>query len=184
MTALRLTGAAALAAVSVLAWLLAADVHAWPKALAHGHTPSTRLGGAAQSVLATGDDVSYLRALRLYRAAAALPNHLDNAVERQTRRAQAETALAGPAASADAARASQARTLIGTFAFDEAVSTASADFTDAVLADPGNEAAKYDLELVLRLTAPYETRPGTGQSSQSGRTGRRGAGGGVPGSGY
>ena len=80
-------------------------------------------------------------------------------------------------------RASQARTLIGTFAFDEAVSTASADFTDAVLADPGNEAAKYDLELVLRLTAPYRARPGAGQSSQRGRTGRR-AGGGVPGSGY
>jgi len=184
MTALRLAGAVALAAVAVLASLLAADVDAWPKALARSHAPSTRLGGAAESLLGTGDDLSYRRALRLYRAAAGLPDHLDNAVERQTRSAQAETALAGPAASTDPARASQARTLLGTIAFAQAVDTATADFTGAVLADPGNEAAKYDLELVLRLTAPYRARPGAGQSSQPGRTGRRAGGGGVPGSGY
>lgn len=184
MTALRLTGAAALAAVAVLASLLAADVNAWPKALAHGHAPSTRLGGAAENVLGTGDDLSYRRALRLYRAAAAVPDRLDNALERQTRRAQAETALEGPAASTEPARASQAQTLLGIIALDQSVNPATADFTDAVLADPGNEPAKYDLELLLRLTAPYRTRPGAGQSSQSDRTGRRGAGGGVPGSGY
>lgn len=184
MTALRMVSAAALAGVAVLASLLAADVDAWPKALAHGHAPSTQLGGAAESVLGTGDDLSYLRALRLYRAAAALPIRLDNAIERQTRSAQAETALEGPAASTEAARASQARTLLGIIAFDQSVDPALADFTDAVVADPRNEAAKFDLELLLRLTAPSATRPGAGQSSQSGRTGRRGAGGGVPGSGY
>jgi hypothetical protein len=185
VTAVRVGGVAVLAAVAVLASLLAVDVGAWRNALAHGdRTPSTRLGGTAETLLGTADDVAYRRALRLYRAAATVPRQLDTAVERQTRAAEAETALAGPVASTDATRASQARTLLGILAFDRSADTAIADFTDAVRADPGNEAAKYDLELLLRLTAAHGARPGSGQSSRSGRTGRRGAGGGVPGSGY
>jgi hypothetical protein len=168
----------------VLASLLAADVDRWPSALARGHTPSARLGGAAEWVLGTGDDLSDRRALRLYRAAQAVSNRLDAGVERRSRRALAEIALAGPAASSEPARASQARTLLGILSFDESVDVATADFTDAVLADPRNDAAKYDLELMLRLTAPYAARPAAGRSSRVGRAGRRGAGGGVPGSGY
>jgi hypothetical protein len=184
VTSLRVGGAVVLAAVAVLAALLAADVAGWPTALAHGRAPSTRLAGTAEAVLGVGDDLAFRRALQLYRAAAAVPNQLDTAVDLQTRRSEAENALAGPASSSDPTRASQARTLLGILAFDESVDNAIADFTDAVRADPENEAAKYDLELVLRLTTAHGTRPGAGQSSRSGRSGRRGAGGGVPGSGY
>ena len=88
--------------------------------------------------------------------------------------------------------ASQALAVLGILAF-EAVSAngasnqtdaAIADFTDAVRADPGNEPAKYDLELLLRLTAAHGDRTGAGQGSGVGRTGRRGGAGGLPGSGY
>ena len=59
-----------------------------------------------------------------------------------------------------------------------------ADFTNAVRADPTNAAAKYDLELLLRLTAAHGARPGAGTGGSFGKGGRRGAGGGVPGGGY
>jgi hypothetical protein len=199
----RLGGAVLLAVVAVLAALLAADVRSWRTALVQGDavyavspgradwSPPTRLGGVATSLLGTGDDVAFRRALQLYRASTSVPQGLDTAVEVQTLRSEAESALAGPAASADERRASQARTLLGVLAFAESAAGAGpsqtdaavADFTDAVRADPGNTAAKFDLELLLRLGAAHGSRPGAGQSHGSGRSGRRG-GGGVPGSGY
>ena len=88
--------------------------------------------------------------------------------------------------------ASQARTLLGILSFGASaqgagpsqVDAAIADFTDAIRADPGNEAAKFDLELLLRLTVAHGVRTGRGTGGGFGRTGRHGAGGGVPGSGY
>jgi hypothetical protein len=53
-----------------------------------------------------------------------------------------------------------------------------------VRADPSNANAKYDLELALRLLFSQGVRVGAGQQTGAGATGRRGAGGGVPGSGY
>lgn len=50
--------------------------------------------------------------------------------------------------------------------------------------DSGDTAAKFDLELLLRLSAPHGVRHGTGAANGFGRTGRHGASGGVPGSGY
>jgi hypothetical protein len=52
-----------------------------------------------------------------------------------------------------------------------------------VRTDPENELAKYDLELLLRLTAAHGVRAGAGQSSGVGRSGRHGAAG-LPGSGF
>ena len=51
-------------------------------------------------------------------------------------------------------------------------------------ADPENAVAKYDLELALRALLAQGVRVGAGQQTGAGSTGRRGAGGGVPGSGY
>lgn len=204
VSGLRLGSAILLATVAVLAALLAADVRSWRTAIVQGDavytvaparaswSPPTKLGGLAESALGTGDEVAFRRALQLYRASTAIPRGLDTAVEVQTVRTEAESALAGPAASGDGARASQARTLLGILAFDESAAGAGpsqtdaaiADFTDAVRADPRNGAAKFDLELLLRLTAAHGSRPGAGQTHGSGKTGRRGAGGGVPGSGY
>lgn len=204
VSVVRVAAATALAVVAVVAALLAADVRSWPLALAKGDavlavapgdaswTPPTTLGGFAGSLLGTGGDLEQRRALQQYELAAAVPARLDTAVDLQALRSQAETALEVVAASADPARASQARTLLGVLAFDEAAagagsngtSTAISDFSDAVRADPANAAAKFDLELLLRLTAAHGSRPGAGAAHSFGRGGSRGAGGGVPGSGY
>src|SRR6202012_5959121 len=102
-------------------------------------------------------------------------------------------ALAGPAASSNHALASQARTLLGILAFGAAARggggasqavAAISDFTDAVTVDPVNTDSKYDLELLLRLTAAGGLSTKTGPTHGFGNTGRQGAAGGTPGSGY
>jgi hypothetical protein len=198
---MKVAGAIALTAVAVLAALLAGDVRSWPKALTQGDaaygvtphraawSPSTRLGGTAGTLLGTSDDISFRRALQLYRIAQSTPNRLDTAVELQTLRSQADSSLS---AAARGANASQADTLLGILAFDEsaggagsnAADAAISDFANAVRADPSNVAAKFDLELMLRLTEAHGTRTGAGPGGSFGRGGRHGAGGGVPGNGY
>jgi hypothetical protein len=204
VTVARIAAAAMFAALAVLCALLAADVRAWQAALVRGDavyavapaaaewTPVTRLGGLAQAALGVDGDVASRRALALYEQVVGLHERLDNALQVEAMRVAAINALALPADSPDPARASQARTLLGILAFGAAAEgggttqtdAAISDFTDAVRLDPGNDAAKFDLELLLRLTAPHGKRSGSGQSSGFGRTGRRGAAGGVPGSGY
>jgi hypothetical protein len=201
---LRLAAIAFLAAIAVLAALLAADVRSWPVALGRGDaayaiaperaswTPATRLGGLAQTLLGTADDVAARSALQSYRQVAGLQAQLNNELGVQTQRVAASNKLAGPADSTDPQVATQARTLLGILAFDQAAEgsgvsqteTAIADFTDAIRVDPGNTAAKFDLELLLRLGAPHGQRHGTGLANGFGRTGQLGASGGVPGSGY
>lgn len=193
MSALRIGAATLLAAVAVLAALLAADVRSWRSAVVQGDavyavapgaatwSPSTTLGGAAGALLASGPDVRFREALQRYALAASTPDRLDTAVELQTRRSQAENALATVSRGR---HASQADTLLGVLAFESSADSAIADFTDAVRADPANAAAKFDLELLLRLTAAHGSRPGAGPAGSFGRGGRRGAGGGVPGAGY
>ena len=129
MRPLRLVLAGLLVVAAVVVALLAADVRSWPSALASGDsvyaatpgraswTPSTRLGGLAEQLLGTRDDVAQRRALQLYSVAGALPQRLDNALEVQTARAQAQDALATAARDPDPQRAAQARTLLGILTF-------------------------------------------------------------------
>lgn len=200
----RFLVAGALLILAVLALLLAADVRSWQSAIRDGDvefastpdhaswTPRTRLGGVAGDLLGTDDDVSSRRALQLYGIAAATHLRLDNATQVQTTRAAAQDALTAVAASADSRRSSQARTLLGLLTYrasaaggeQDQVDAAIADFTDAIRANPANADAKFDLELLLRLSAAQGTRPGEGLGSGTGRGGRRGAGGGSPGRGY
>jgi hypothetical protein len=204
VTALRVVAIAALAALAVLAALLAADVRAWPLSLDRGDavyalapgraqwTPATRLGGSAETLLGTAHDVAARTGLQAYRRVAGLSEQANNALAVQTRRGAAINALAAPANSGDAQIAAQARTLLGILAFAESAEgggvsqtdTAIADFIDAVRVEPGDTAAKFDLELLLRLTAAHGQRRGTGLANGFGRTGHLGASGGVPGSGY
>jgi hypothetical protein len=204
VTALRLTLAALLVAVAVAVALLAADVRSWPAALDSGDsvyaatpgraawTPSTHLGGLAEGLLGTHAEVAQRRALQLYSLTVGVHQRLDNALDVQTARAQAQDALAAAARDSDGPRASQARTLLGILVFgasasggsQDQVDAAVSDFTDAIRADPDNDLAKFDLELLLRLTAAHGTRTGPGQSNGLGPSGRHGAGGGVPGNGY
>lgn len=203
MRALRIALAAALVALAVLAALLAADVRSWPVALASGDalyaasapnvnwTPPTRLGALSQDLLGVQVDLRLRRALQLYRESSAIQQRLDNATEVQTVRADAQNALTAAARQSPPQGASQALTLLGILAFravavggaSSQTDAAVSDFTDAVRTDPGNDLAKYDLELLLRLTAAHGVRAGAGQSSGVGRSGRHGAAG-LPGAGF
>jgi hypothetical protein len=152
----------------------------------------TVFGGAAGSLLATGDEVEFRRALQQYVNASKLHLRLDNAVDVESARGRAQDALARAARSRDPRPASQALTLLGILAFRSAASGATqsqvdaaiADFTDATRIDPSNVDAAFDLELLLRLTSAKGSRVQPGQGGGFGRTGHRGAGGGQPGSGY
>jgi hypothetical protein len=204
VTALRAIAIAVLVAVAVIAAMLAADVRTWPLTLDRGDavyaaspsraswTPPTRLGNLAETLLGTDVDVAAREALQAYRRVADLHQQLNDALGVQNEQVAASNALEGPASSVDPQRSSQARVLLGILAFNEyaqgggvsQTDAAIADFTDAVRADPGDGAAKFDLELLLRLTAVHGQRRGTGLSNGFGRTGHLGASGGVPGSGY
>ena len=204
MTTLKLTLAAALVALAVLVALLAADVRSWRGTIAEGDavfaaaparatwTPSTRLGGLSGHLLGVGADLELRRALQLYALAVGQRQRLDNALEVQTARAQAMDALTTEALDADGQRASQAQTAMGALTFGSSsqgsgtaqIDASISDFTDAIRSDPDNALAKFDLELLFRLTLAHGVRTGQGVGGGLGHTGRRGAGGGVAGSGY
>ena len=204
MTALRLAAIAVLATAAVIAALLAADVRAWPVALEHGDavygitpgrakwTPATNLGDLSKELLGTADDLASRLALQGYRQAADLQRQqVGGTVADPTQRLAAINALGGPASSANPKEASQARTLLGILTFAEATTgggaaltgPAIADFADAVRVEPGDTAAKFDLELLLRLAAPNGQRRRHKLASGFGRVGH-GSSGGVPGSGF
>jgi hypothetical protein len=204
MTPLRVALAAVLAVLAVLAALAAGDVRSWRSALAGGDaayaatparaswTAHTRLDGVAEGLLGVQDDIAFRKALQLYVNAAKLHLRLDNAVDVESARARAQDALEQIARGGDPRRRSQALTLLGILAFrasaaggtQSQVDAAISDFTDATRADPANEQAAFDLELMLRLIAVHGSRVEPGQGGGFGPTGHRGAGGGQPGSGY
>jgi hypothetical protein len=200
----RLAGAFVLLVLATASAALAVDVRSWRASIDRGDvvyasaprsaswTPHAYLDGLAARLLAVDDDVRARRALRLYALASATHQRLDNATQVETVRAEAQDALTAVASGADGPRAAQARTLLGVLTFGTAaaggeqdqVDSAAADFADAIRADPASAAAKFDLELLLRLSEAHGTRPGAGLGGASGRGGHRGAGGGTPGKGY
>jgi hypothetical protein len=205
--------AAVLVVLAVIAALLAADVRGWQTTLrandallpstpaAATRQPDTHLGSLAERTLGVRDDVDARRAIGLYLENVDLPVRLDNAQQVALARGRAEQALASVARASEGSRASQAETLLGVLVFtdvgpsndpfeetsgtdpDQAQASVG-DFQDAVRADPANAVAKYDLELALRALLAEGIRVGAGQQTGAGSTGQRGAGGGVPGSGY
>jgi hypothetical protein len=203
VSALRVGAALALAALAVLVALLAADVRAWPVALERGDalyalnpasarwSAQTHLGGLAATILGTQDDLAARRALTLYDQAIVVQETLPYPEEIETARAAALNALVAPAAGGDRAVASQARTLQGVLAFDAAglgggptqVDAAIADFVAALEMNGADSAAKFDLELLLRLG---RSQPGvySPRTKAFGRTGRSGAQASAPGHGY
>jgi hypothetical protein len=204
MTPIRFALAAVFVALAVLAALLAGDVRAWRSSIAAGDaayavTPSraswaadARFGTASEALLGVRDDVQLRDALQQYVDASKLHLRLDNALTVESARARAQDALEQVSHAHDPVRVSQVLTLLGILAYrasasggaQSQVDAAISDFTDAVRANPANMEAAYDLELLLRLTASRGSRVEPGQGGGFGRTGRRGAGGGQPGSGY
>ena len=191
----------ALALAAVLA-LLAADVRSWRDTMraddmrfqlsastaADWDTSTLLPPDVARRVLDVDDDRELRRGVAAFRAA-------DRArgFSRSRVRGAAEAALADVAASNDAsAHASQAFDLLGILAFSDSTSgrratpveRSLAAFDNAVRRDPGNTAAKYNLELLLRLLEAEGERRGPNPAPGPRGSGRRGAGTGVPGQGY
>jgi hypothetical protein len=203
MTARFAIGATLLAS-AVLVVVLASDVRTTNGVLRNGDiayagSPASAswragatFGGLPRLLLGVDDDLRVRAALQLATAADRSHLRLDNGVAVETLRARAQDALARVARGSDPAAASQAQTLLGIFAFSSSanggdefgIDAALAAFTAAIRADPSNAAAKYDLELLLRLTSVEGTRTGQGEGGGFGRGGRQGSGGGTPGRGY
>ena len=152
-------------------------------------------------MLGVRDDVEARRAIALYLENVKMPIRLDNAqaaaARPQQRRAGARRRRAlerrrPRVAGGDAARRARVHrrqpehgSVRGAAGVDPDQAQASlSDFEDAVRADPSNAVAKYDLELVLRTLLSQGVRIGPAQQTGAGSNGQRGAGGGVPGSGY
>ena len=202
MRALAFAAAFVLLALAGAAALLAADVRGWQRALDTGETTSaTRVPySLAERALGLEDDLAARRAIELYRRTIGVEQRLDNSAQVQSLRGRAESALAEIARGSNRARASQAETLLGVLVFTDLapsdnpfqaptgpaldqVLESVANFQNAVRTDPDNLAAKYDLELVIRTLAAQGTRVGAAQGGGA-SSGRRGAGGGIPGEGY
>ena len=164
----RLAALAAVGAI-VLVSLLAADVGGWRDGIARGdaryagdpeaaqwRTSTIFPGDPARSLLAVSDDLRLRDALRLYAVARATPVGFDNGQRRAEVRAHAEVALAEVTSKGSPAQASQTGNLLGVLlttatgsAAAGAEERARASFDAAIRADPGNEDAKYNLELAL-----------------------------------
>jgi hypothetical protein len=205
---LRFLPAAVLLGVAASAALLAADVQSWQRTLQSAdalsavapqetsRTPATALpAGLVERLLGVRDDLAARRAIGLFRKSASRLAPLGGAVRAAADRSRAEDALEAVGRRGRGARAAQADTLLGLLAFGdlvrdggedpaEAQATVS-DFQNAVRADPGNETATWDLELVLRLLTARGVSPTAPQTETvPGSTGRRGAGSTPPGGGY
>jgi hypothetical protein len=196
-----------LLACGVVCALLAADVRSWASGIRAGDTlfsqaprtaqwsPPTILPfDPARRVLGLSDQLAYRRAVRSFVGAAGLGNGFDNGYSESRTRAAVETTLARVAQSPDPQRASQAENLLGILAFADSrqrgpsapapIDRSLAAFQAAVRLDASNEAAKYNLEWLLRQLVAKGTRRGSNASSGGPAKGHRGAGGGLPGRGY
>jgi hypothetical protein len=196
-----IAAALALVLAAILA-LLAADVRAWRDTMraddlrfrvsgpseADWNTSTLLPPRVSRATLDVDDDRALSRGVAAFRAA-------DRArgFARPRVRGAAEAALAEVAAGADApGHASQAFDLLGILAFSDSTSgrratpveRSLAAFENAVRRDPDNTAAKYNLELLLRLLEAEGERRGPNPTPGPRGSGRRGAGTGTPGQGY
>jgi hypothetical protein len=139
------------------------------------------------------DDIALRRAIRQFAIAIRVPRGFDNGVQRARTRALAEASLELVLLHGSPRQVAQADVLLGVLAFGTSSApvgvTAPGErsveaFAEAARLDPGNLAAKFDLELALRALAPKGTRPGSNPSAAGTGAGRHGAGAGVPGRGF
>ncbi len=182
--------ASAVAAAAVLV-ALAIDAGRWEHS--GSHRPATLLGGAAEHVLGTSDDVALGKAVQSFVRAERTPYGFDNGLQQSRARTEAESTLATVASETGRRQASQADDLLGVLAWggtqsppgvldpaDQAVQA----FTNAARLDPTNVDAAFNLELALRALQASGTRPGTNAGTSPNGLGRSGASAGAPGEGY
>ena len=188
--------------------LLARDVGRWREQIAAGDrrlaanpvAPST--GRRRRSFRSTprggcvglGDDIALREAIRAFvdraahRARASTTARSARSGGRGRGGARGRRALrvpvAGRAGGRPARRARVREDLGARRASRRRAARASHAFTEAARLDPSERAAKFDLELTLRALAPNGTRPGSNPSAGGKGPGHRGAGAGLPGSGF
>jgi hypothetical protein len=203
----RTAFAALLIILAVLAVLLAADLRNWHSAIRSGDarfatqpalarwTASTTLpGDPAFHLLGLRVPVDLRRAAQRFVQVAALGNGLDNGYSESAQRGDLEATLTNLARTHNRVDASYADNLLGILAFADSqqrgpagaapVERSEADFQTAVQLNPDNDDAKFNLELLLRELIAKGVRPGSNSSSGGPAKGHRGAGSGLPGSGY
>jgi ABC-type amino acid transport substrate-binding protein len=155
-------------------------------------TPSANLPfDPAGRLVGLGDDIALREATRAFVIAERTGQGFDNGRERALRRDAAEAALEGVVLAGSPLEVARADVLLGVLAFDSSATSVATPgqqsvdaFSEAARLDPSDTAAKFDLELALRALAPSGTRPGSNPSAGGKGHGRRGAGAGLPGSGF
>jgi hypothetical protein len=191
--------------LGVAALALAHDVRAWTTAIDRGDArfsaqPDAARWGAgtwlpgdpALRVTGVADDISVRRGERAFAVAAAAPRGFDNGRRQTQLRALADLELSDTIANGSPSQASRAGNLSGVLAAatetadDPAVGErrAAQTFEAAIRADPSNEDAKHNLELILRRIRVVGSREGAGGSAGFNGDSLTGAGAGLPGSGY
>jgi hypothetical protein len=148
----------------------------------------------AARILDVDADLALRDAAQRFEAVTAAGLGVDLGVSEAAERGEVEADLAAIARGGTGARVSAADNMLGILAFADSqrtgptepapVEQSVSDFQAAVRADPMNETAKYNLELLLRELAAHGTRRGSGSTSGGPARGRRGAGGGIVGRGY
>jgi hypothetical protein len=192
--ALVALGLALAAAAAVVAVLLAQDLRAWPAAIGHDRAASGSIPfDAAERILGVHDQLELRLALAGVRDLAKKQPGLAGSLDAQGERAAVENRLATLAGSADRRVASQAEDVLGVLSFGDfargglqarpQAETALGELQNAVRLDPANAAARWNLEVVLRLLVAHGVRTGPGQGAGT-STGRHGASGGLPGRGF
>jgi hypothetical protein len=200
-----LIAAVVLLALAALAAVLAFDVRAWSNAFdandarfqatprqSDWQAETTFPADVAERLLAVRDDVELRQALQAFVIADRTPRAFGLDERKARARSAAEAMLAEVSSTAVPTRASQAQNLVGVLVHRTgrvADGTTGEDrtiaaFETAVRLDPGNNDAKYNLELMLRRARPTGTREGPNTGSGPRGPGRRGAGAGTPGRGY
>jgi hypothetical protein len=193
--------------LALMAVLLAVDVGRWRSALDAGDrraaaapaadvdwVPSATLPfDPARRLVGLADDIALRRAIRAYVIAVHTGKGFDNGQTRAVRRDEAESALEGVILRGSPEQVAHADVLLGVLAFGTSSAPVgvaqpgarSVDaFAEAARLDPSDTAAAFDLELALRALAPVGTRPGSNPSSGGQGHGTKGAGAGLPGSGF
>jgi hypothetical protein len=204
MRASRLAAAAVALVLAAALLLVAVDVGRWRStmraddlAFRAGASPSwhaAELLPFSHRLLAVDDDRQLRHGMVLFRRAPSARGAVEPGFARRAR-SDAEVALAQAAEQSAGAQASQADDLLGVLAFSDSTSGGAggraspversiAAFETAIRLDRGNDSAKHNLELVLRLVRAHSHRSSTGPSPGTRGSGRRGAGGGTPGRGY
>jgi len=204
---LVLAGAAALLASDVRSWdrtLRSDDALLAVSPRDATWQPPTRFPfSLAERIVGVRGEVAARHAIALFRENVSVKPLLENGLVTAAARSRTEDALAVVARSSDKELASQAEALLGVMTFGDLAPTtvspfpqaptgtspdqaeaAIGDFQNAVRDNPQNTTAKFDLELLLRVLTAQGVRAGSNNQSGAGSTGKHGAGGGIPGSGY